>query len=91
MFVADWATAETEAVYRLLEQAEVKSEIETLVLSWNEHELLGINLADDLQELVTRMLAKVNWSQLAEHYAKEIAGFDEDELTRRHDSYKDRG
>lgn len=86
------ATA-TQAVAEWFESAEMKPQLDTLVQAWNVHDLLGIDLADQLREVVTAQLHKANlgrvslgdvdWNFLAEKYADEICGVDEDELLRR--------
>lgn len=87
----------TETVSRWLESPENRPQVEKLVLKWNELQLLGIDLADQLHELArTRFerngkrpdydLNEVDWSYLAENYALEICGVTEEELTRRRES-----
>jgi hypothetical protein len=91
---------ETQQVASWLEGPEVRPGLELLVRSWNDHELLGIDLADQLRELVTKQASKVSlernliavdWAQLAEKYAEEIVQVDEDELIRRREAIEAAG
>lgn len=93
MMAAERATP-TEVVSRWLEQPEKRMQLEKLVRTWDDLKLLGIDLADQLRELVRVRLAKegrehqidldkVDWLFLAEQYAFEIRGITEEELTRR--------
>lgn len=76
----------------------MRPHLETLVRAWNTAELLGIDLADQLRDIVKESAAKggvlitdlneVDWSLLAERYAEEICGVDEAELTRRREQYQ---
>lgn len=86
----------TKLVAQWLERNGVRPQLERLVRAWNVHELLGIDLADQLRDLVREQadkasvdvpLDEVDWSLLAERYAQEICGVDEDELTRRRARY----
>lgn len=93
-------TSETaEQVARWLASDGVRPDIERLVNAWNEHELLGIDLADQIRELVTGQASKVgvdpsalesevDWSELAEDLAQDICGVDEAELIRRRERFE---
>lgn len=92
----EWTTPETEEVFEFLEREDVKPTIVEGTKIWDERKLLGIQLADRIEELVrshternkldTAPLEKVDWYQLATYYALEISGVDEDELLRRHNA-----
>lgn len=86
------ASASTAQVARWLESVEVKPHLERLVSEWNALELLGIDLADQIRQMAETSIKHpdpvidfndVNWAELAEHYASEICGVNEEELTRR--------
>ncbi len=84
-----WQNPETEAVADYLESPAMKQSLVRLVNDWNDLELLGIDLADQIQKMTTMHqpvgvdLQHVDWNQLADHYAEKIAAVGEDELTRR--------
>lgn len=92
-----WANEATARVHSWLSAEGVWSVIVRVVRAWNEAGLLGVELADELQdltrktlreevpeeEMIDATLATVEWNQLAEHYAHEIVGVGEAELTRR--------
>jgi len=92
------ASNPTEQVAQWFESDTMRQHLETLVRAWNASELLGIDLADQLRDIVQESAAKggvtitnlngVDWSLLAERYAEEICGVDEDELTRRREKYQ---
>jgi hypothetical protein len=93
--VVQW-NSETDAIARWLDREDVKPKLLRVVLAWNGEELLGIDLADqlekmvrsssngDLSEQVKERLDNVDWGHLAEHFAYEICGITEEELTRRY-------
>lgn len=91
LLVMIWTTAETERVADWLSSPSVYPGFEKIVHAWNDSELLGIDLADEIESLARSNqkgssdldLSKVDWNELAEHYAQEICGVDEDELIRR--------
>lgn len=88
----------TQAVRAYFERSEVKPQLEVLCREWNEHELLGIDLADSLRRVFEEVakespttspfsLDEVDWNQLAEIFAYEICGITEDDLIRRREQY----
>lgn len=81
---------ETKLVARWLEAAPVRPAVVRLTRVWDDLDLLGIDLADQLEALVRgrQRHAPINfdlvdWGLLAERYAYEICGVTEEELTRR--------
>lgn len=95
--VERWVNDDTALVdYWLRRSEDVWAIIRRLVFAWDIGEGLGIELADELQDLVTlrlseiatpkhvrRKLRKVNWQQLAEQYALEFVGISEADLSLR--------
>ena len=85
----EWATAATAQVATYLDREDVQPQLLRLVAVWNDLELLGVDLADQIEKMVRNTagagleLGDVDWNQLAEHYALQIAAVDEAELTRR--------
>lgn len=87
----------TARVHEWLDRPDNRAQVDTLVRAWNKLELLGIDLADQLEALVRDHVAKsqteqrldldeVDWSYLAEVYAYEICGVTEEVLTKRRES-----
>ena len=86
----------TEQVASWFESNGVRAQLEKLVHAWDAYDLLGIDLADQLRQMVEKQATKagidaplddVDWSLLAERYAEEIAGVDEAELIRRREKH----
>lgn len=92
-----WVNEQTARVDGWLMDDAARAIVERLVWEWNQSEGLGVDLADELRDLVEerlkadhsprgvrRLLHKVSWNQLAEQYALRIVGVDEPELERRY-------
>lgn len=95
--VERWVNDDTALVdYWLRRDDDVWQIIRRLVYAWDAGEGLGIELADELQDLVTlrltevaepayvrAKLGKVSWNQMAEQYAQEFVGLSETDLSMR--------
>lgn len=90
------ALTATEQVARYFAMESVRPHLVRLIRSWNTAELLGTDLANDLRDLVREQADKANidvpldevdWNELAERYARDICGVDDDELERRLEKY----
>lgn len=90
------ANEATEQIARYFDSDGVKPHVERLLNTWNDAELLGSVLADQLREFAEEQMTKANinasldevdWNELADHYA-ETVGVDEDELQRRYEKYR---
>lgn len=86
--VVSWENEETKAVVSWLEEDDNRVQLQRVVEAWNEMGLLGVDLADQIYLMTSRTIPRlaskrVNWNEVAEHFALEMVSVDEEELTRR--------
>ena len=85
-----WTNTHTAEMFEVLTSKEMLPKTTELVGAWNELELLGIDLADQLEKLMAgkTQYDDINWSEIAEQLALQLVGVNEDELIRRRKRYE---